>query len=58
MFLTEVIKSRFRQIVTPSDLIRYKVTLIKKKGVFFWFEGEALVDDKQVAEVSFSALMR
>ena len=53
MFLTEVIKSRFRQIVTPSDMIRYKVTLIKKKGVFFWFDGEALVDDKQVAEVSF-----
>ena len=58
MFLTEVIHSRFRKLVTPNDLINYKVELIKHKGSFFWFKGQALVNEKEVAEVSFSAMMR
>ena len=58
ILLLEISKSRFRQKVIPGDVLHIQVKLKKIRSAFFWFEGQALVGDKQVASAEFSALMR
>ena len=58
VLLTEIEKVRFRQKVEPGVVLRYEVKLEKRRGHFFWFTGEAKVNDELVAHVTFSALMK
>jgi 3-hydroxyacyl-[acyl-carrier-protein] dehydratase len=57
VLLTEISRARFRKQVKPGDVLHYKVTIEKTKGHFFWFSGEAYVDNNIVATVSMSAYM-
>ncbi|MDE3268708.1 MAG: 3-hydroxyacyl-ACP dehydratase FabZ [Pseudomonadota bacterium] len=55
--LTSVNKARFRQQVIPGDVLFYHVRLQKQRAPFFWFTGEAKVNDACVASAEFSAQM-
>jgi 3-hydroxyacyl-[acyl-carrier-protein] dehydratase len=55
--LTGIEESRFRKPVVPGDTIHYFVKILKARGPFVWFSGEAHVDGESVAEVKFSAMM-
>ena len=53
--LTEVSESRFRRMVVPGDQLDLKVTLVKSRKDFFWFEGEASVAGDVAAIAKFTA---
>ena len=57
VLLTEISRARFRKPVKPGDVLEYKVKVVKTKGQFFWFSGEAYVDNILVASASMSAYM-
>jgi 3-hydroxyacyl-[acyl-carrier-protein] dehydratase len=46
---------RFRQTVLPGDQIIYKLRVLKNKGKIWKMAGEALVNDKLVAEAQLMA---
>lgn len=58
VLLTEVEKARFRKKVEPGETLHYEVILERQRGDFFWFDGNARVEDSLVANVKFSALMK
>lgn len=53
--LLEINDTRFRRQVVPGDRLDYLVTVLKRRGHFFWFEGEASVDGDIAASARFSA---
>ncbi len=58
VLLTEITKSRFRHVVVPDGELLYDVRVVKRKGHFFWFKGEATYQGHAAASVEFSALMQ
>lgn len=56
-YLTEIKNARFRKQVVPGDQVRYDLQLKRVRKPFFWFDGQALVGEDVVAEVTFSAYM-
>ncbi len=57
MLLTEVQNARFRRQIIPGDTITYSVRLLKSRGKFFWFSGEARVGNEVAVECELSALV-
>ena len=57
MLLTEVQNARFRRQIIPGDTITYSVRLVKSRGKFFWFAGQALVGNEVAVECELSALV-
>jgi beta-hydroxyacyl-ACP dehydratase FabZ len=57
-YLTEVSSARFRRPVVPGDVLRYEVTVLKRRAPFFWFDAIATVDGETVAEVKLSAFIK
>ncbi len=53
--LTEISESRFRRPVVPGDLLKLKVSLVKARKDFFWFEGEGTVNGETAAQAKFTA---
>ena len=53
-FLTEVSKARFRRQVVPADVVRYTVRLLKQRQAFYWFAGEAHVEEELAASAELS----
>ena len=56
--LTEIKEARFRKPVVPGDVVRYEVTVTKRRLPFFWFDATAYVGDEVVATTKISALMK
>jgi 3-hydroxyacyl-[acyl-carrier-protein] dehydratase len=56
--LTEIKEARFRKPVVPGDVVRYEVTVTKRRLPFFWFDAIAYVGDEIVANAKISALMK
>lgn len=56
MFMA-VDEARFRQPVRPGDVLRMHVSVLKHRGDFFKFKGQALVEGKVVAECEFAAMV-
>jgi len=56
--LTEITQARFKRKVEVGDVLRYEVTLLKKREPFFWFKGVATVDAQLVASCEFSAYLK
>ena len=48
---------RFRKIVCPGDVLELHVNVLRKGSKIWKFQGEAMVNDKIVAEAVFSALL-
>lgn len=57
-YLTEISKARFRRQVTPGDLLRFDIKVLKRRRPFFWFEAVATVDGETVLEVELSAYIK
>jgi 3-hydroxyacyl-[acyl-carrier-protein] dehydratase len=57
MLLTEVKNARFRRQIVPGDTIIYDVKVVKFRGKFFWFSGQARVGDEIAVECELSALV-
>jgi len=55
MYFMGIDGARFRRPVTPGDQLRFKLTLLKLKGVISKMRGEAYVEDQLVAEAELLA---
>lgn len=53
--LLEINNTRFRRMVVPGDVLTLHVELVKQRGGFIWFKGEAFVEDELAAAAEFSA---
>lgn len=58
ILLGEIQNARFRQVVEPGATLHYEVKIEKKRGTFYWFKGQALLENEVAASVSFSAFMK
>jgi 3-hydroxyacyl-[acyl-carrier-protein] dehydratase len=56
MFMS-VEAARFRQPVRPGDVLRMHVEVLKHRGDFFKFKGQAMVEGKLVAQAEFAAMV-
>lgn len=56
VYLTTIEKAKFRKPVLPGDVVRFDVSIVSSKDLFFKFEGVASVDGKTVASCVFSAM--
>ncbi|MDI6845744.1 MAG: 3-hydroxyacyl-ACP dehydratase FabZ [Candidatus Saccharicenans sp.] len=55
LVLSKVEEARFKKPVVPGDQLKLSVRLLKQKAGFYYFYGEALVEDKVVAEARLMA---
>lgn len=53
--LTSIDKAKFRKPIVPGDCVEFRVRHLRTRGMFMFFEGEALVDGEVVTEATFSA---
>lgn len=53
--LMEISDTRFRKSVVPGDTLDFFIKVDKARGPFFWFAGEAKVEDTLIATAKFSA---
>ena len=58
IFLMGLDRARFRQPVTPGDVLELEVSLLKQRRDIWKFRGEARVDGKKVAECELMATVR
>ena len=56
--LTEISQARFRKKIVPGDVVYYKVEKEKRRGNFYWFIGNAIVNNEKAVTVNFSAYMK
>ncbi len=56
MFIS-VDQARFRQPVRPGDVMRMHVEVVRHRGDFFKFKGQAMVEGKLVAQCEFAAMV-
>jgi 3-hydroxyacyl-[acyl-carrier-protein] dehydratase len=56
MFMS-VDAARVRQPVRPGDVLRMHVEVLKHRGDFFKFKGQAMVEGKLVAQAEFAAMV-
>ena len=47
-FFAGIDNAKFKQIVSPGDQLKLKVSVVGRKGAFWRIHGEAFVDDKLV----------
>ncbi|MBT4922573.1 MAG: 3-hydroxyacyl-ACP dehydratase FabZ [Rickettsiales bacterium] len=57
VYFMSIDKAKFRKPVIPGDTVKLRVDVIQHRGGVWRFEGKAYVDDKVVAECSFSAMI-
>ena len=57
IYFTSLENVRFRSPVRPGDVLRMPVEVLKSRGDLFKFRGKALVGDRLVAEVEFTAMV-
>jgi 3-hydroxyacyl-[acyl-carrier-protein] dehydratase len=57
VYLMGLDKVRFRRPVRPGDQLILRLKMMKQRGPIFKMRGEALVDDKLVAEAELMATM-
>ena len=57
VYFMSIENARFRRPVTPGDQMRIHVAKERNRGAVWRFAGEAKVDDKVVAEATFTAMI-
>jgi 3-hydroxyacyl-[acyl-carrier-protein] dehydratase len=57
VYFLSIEKAKFRKPVVPGDQLRLEVTILKLRGSVWKFSGNAIVDDKTVAEAEFTAMV-
>jgi 3-hydroxyacyl-[acyl-carrier-protein] dehydratase len=58
VYFMSVDNARFRRPVVPGDRLAVRVTRKQSRGNVWKFDGQALVEDKLVAEATFAAMIR
>jgi 3-hydroxyacyl-[acyl-carrier-protein] dehydratase len=58
VYFMTIDNARFRQPVTPGDSVYIEVKKVRSRGMVWKFDGVARVNDKVVAEATFSAMIR
>jgi len=57
VYFMSIEKAKFRKPVVPGDQLRIEITVLQQRGNVWKFSGNALVDDKLVAEADFTAMV-
>jgi 3-hydroxyacyl-[acyl-carrier-protein] dehydratase len=58
VYFLSIEKAKFRKPVVPGDQVRLEVAVVQLRGDTVWkFAGNAVVDDKIVAEAEFTAMV-
>ena len=57
VYFMTIDKVKFRKPVVPGDVVEYHMTRIKRRGLMWWYRGEAKVDGTRVAEAEVSAML-
>ena len=57
VYFMSIDKAKFRAPVKPGDKLEYHISVIKHKGAIWVLKGEAIVDDKIVAEAELKAMI-
>lgn len=58
VYFLSIEKAKFRKPVVPGDQVRLEVAVVHLRGDTVWkFAGNAVVDDKIVAEAEFTAMV-
>ncbi len=55
--LTELQDVRFRRQIVPGDVLDLKVSFIKGRKDFFWFDAKAIVDGELASSATITAKM-
>jgi 3-hydroxyacyl-[acyl-carrier-protein] dehydratase len=57
VYFMSIEKAKFRKPVFPGDQLRLEITVLQRRGNVWKFTGNALVDNKTVAEADFTAMV-
>jgi len=57
VYFTSIDSARFRKPVIPGDMMKLKIFKKQSRGNVWKFDGKAYVEEKLVAESSFSAMI-
>lgn len=57
VYFMTIDSARFRQPVVPGDQLRLEVRHLRSRLSVFKYEGRAMVDDRLVAEATYSAML-
>ena len=57
VYFMSIEEARFRKPVSPGDLLRMPVRLVRRRDPVWKFEGKAFVGDMLVAEATFAAMI-
>lgn len=57
VYFMSISEARFRRPVVPGDVLRIEVKKIRNRGNVWKFEGKAKVDQRTVAEATYSAML-
>jgi 3-hydroxyacyl-[acyl-carrier-protein] dehydratase len=57
VYFMSIEKAKFRKPVVPGDQLRFEITILHHRGNVWKFSGNALVEQKVVAEAEFTAMV-
>ena len=57
VYFMSISEARFRRPVVPGDVLRIEVKKIRNRGNVWKFEGKAKVEERTVAEATYSAML-
>ena len=57
VYFLSIERAKFRKPVIPGDQLKLEINIIQQRGNVWKFAGNALVEDKVVAEAEFTAMV-
>src|SRR4030043_90409 len=57
VYFMSIEKAKFRKPVVPGDQLRLEISIVQQRGNVWKFSGNAVVEDKVVAEAEFTAMV-
>ncbi len=57
VYFMSIEKAKFRKPVVPGDQLRLEISIVQQRGNVWKFSGNAVVEEKVVAETEFTAMV-
>jgi len=57
VYFMSIEKAKFRKPVVPGDQLRLEISILQQRGNVWKFSGNAVVEEKVVAEAEFTAML-
>ncbi len=57
VYFMSIEKAKFRKPVVPGDQLRLEISIVQQRGNVWKFSGNAIVEEKVVAEAEFTAML-